>query len=123
MNGGPVAWRTKLAPTLVKSTTQAELAALAQCVEEVLQICNLMAAMGCVQDGPTPIYEDNESCIAIINNKRTAGNKHINVRYEFVQEQMQLRNIVLVPCSTLDQKADGMTKQLGRTKFESNNEG
>lgn len=123
LNGGPIAWHTKLAPTLVKSTTHAELAALAQCVEEVVQIRLTLEKLCCPQDCPTLIYEDNESCITIINNKRTAQNKHINVQYEFVREQDWLRRITLVPCSTLDQRADGMTKPLGSTKLASNMDG
>ena len=112
MNGGPICWRSKLAPTVVGSSTHAELAGACMAAQDVVQLRAVMAKLGFPQDGPTPIYEDNESCMAIANNHHSTHNKHIDVRSEIVREYVRLNEIVFVPVRTRDQKADMMTKPL-----------
>eukprot|EP00961_Rhodomonas_salina_P106760 1437664-Rhodomonas_salina.3 len=63
-----------------------------------------------------PIYEDNETVIAITNGTGSNGSQHINVRYHFLREQQWLMNIVMIQTSTHDQWADIMTKVLGKQK-------
>eukprot|EP00286_Rhodomonas_abbreviata_P008122 CAMPEP_0181343174 /NCGR_PEP_ID=MMETSP1101-20121128/31437_1 /TAXON_ID=46948 /ORGANISM="Rhodomonas abbreviata, Strain Caron Lab Isolate" /LENGTH=1673 /DNA_ID=CAMNT_0023454769 /DNA_START=92 /DNA_END=5115 /DNA_ORIENTATION=- len=118
MNGGPVAYKTKLAPTLVGSSTHAELAAACMASQDVVQLRAILAALGFPQDGPTPMYEDNESCIAIANNKRSTHNKHIDVCYEIIREYVRKMEIVFVSIGTADQLADFLTKALGKVKFK-----
>mmetsp|Transcript_61772 Transcript_61772/g.127702 ORF Transcript_61772/g.127702 Transcript_61772/m.127702 type:complete len:1753 (+) Transcript_61772:15-5273(+) len=120
MNGSPICYRTKLAPTFVGSSTHAELAAACMAAQDIVQLRTVLETLGFAQDGPTPIYEDNESCIAIANNKRSTHNKHIDVRYEIVRDYVRLMEIVFVPCRTDQQKADFMTKALARLKFADN---
>eukprot|EP00961_Rhodomonas_salina_P005856 79248-Rhodomonas_salina.1 len=59
MNGGPVAWKSKLTPTVESSSTHAELAALAACAEDVCNLRTILKTLGFEQKEPTPIYVDN----------------------------------------------------------------
>eukprot|EP00961_Rhodomonas_salina_P142547 1919090-Rhodomonas_salina.1 len=117
MNGGQVAWKSKLTPTVESSSTHAELAALASCVEDVCNLCNILKTLGFEQKEPAPIYVDTELCIAICNNKLSTHNKPVNVRYQKVRERVRLMEIILVPCLTLDQRTDILTKALGNNKY------
>jgi hypothetical protein len=120
MNGGPIAWKSKLSPTVVTSSGHTELAALNMCAEDVVQIRVMLDKLGFPQKEPTPIYCDSEAAIAIANNKRSTHNKGIDVKYEQIREWIRKRDIITVPCSTHDQRADIMTKPLGATKFAIN---
>jgi hypothetical protein len=118
MNGGPIVFKSKLAPTMVGSSTHAELAGACLAAQDVVQLRGILETLGFPQDGPTAMYEDNESCMAIANNKRTGGNKFIDVRYNIVREYVRTMQIVFVPINTKKQHADGMTKPLGPTPFK-----
>eukprot|EP00961_Rhodomonas_salina_P154923 2086793-Rhodomonas_salina.1 len=95
MNGGPVTWKSKLTPTVEGSSTHSELAALGACVEDVCNLRTIMSTLGFEQKSPTPVYMDNESCIAICSNKRSTHNKPVDVRYQKIREQVRLMEIVL----------------------------
>eukprot|EP00961_Rhodomonas_salina_P219738 2970187-Rhodomonas_salina.4 len=117
LNGAPICYRTKFTPTVVGSSTHAEVAAVCMALQDISQLRDLLASMSAEQEGPTPVYEDNESCMAIANNKRTTHNKAIEVRYQIIREYVRKRIIVLVPVGTDHQLADIMTKALGSAKF------
>ena len=65
------------------------------------------------------IYEDNQGYIALVKNlefhKRT---KHIDIRYHFIREYVESKQVNIVYISTNDMIADILTKPLGSTKFE-----
>eukprot|EP00961_Rhodomonas_salina_P271320 3666213-Rhodomonas_salina.1 len=86
--------------------------------QDIVQLRDLLASMGVEQEGLTPVYEDNELCIAIANNKRTTHNKAIDVHYQIIREFVRKLIIVFVPIGTDHQLADIMTKALGSAKFD-----
>lgn len=45
-----------------------------KCKPDYVQLCNLLTTMGIEQEGQTPVYEDNELCMVIANNKHTMHN-------------------------------------------------
>jgi hypothetical protein len=47
-----------------------------------------------------------------------ARTKHIEVQYYFIREKIMDGEIVAIYVSTKEQLTDGMTKPLGRIKFE-----
>nr|KYP68092.1 Copia protein [Cajanus cajan] len=71
------------------------------------------------QDGPTIIYCDNRSAIAMAKNpvhhQRT---KLIAIKYHFIREAEITKQSQLEYCSTEDQVVDIFTKALPRANFE-----
>jgi hypothetical protein len=88
-------------------------------VQEVIYIRRLLERLGYPQPAPTPIYEDNATCIkwaggAVGGSDRA---KHIDLREHFVH-QAQSNNILrLQPVAGTDNVADLLTKPLVKAPF------
>jgi len=97
------------------STTEAEYVALSGAAQECLWLRQLELELGYPPEGPTLIFEDNQSAIAMAKNPQFHGRaKHIDIRHHFVREQVANGAIKLDYCSTADMTADIMTKGLAR---------
>jgi hypothetical protein len=101
------------------SSVEAEYMAAAAAAQEAVYLRALLNDIGFTQTKPTVIYEDNTGCIALSKNptsyKRT---KHIDIKYHYIREQVQSKQLVLQYISSNNQLADILTKALGRTQFE-----
>ncbi|MCO5605159.1 hypothetical protein L7F22_059339 [Adiantum nelumboides] len=84
---GVISWISKKQPTVALSSTEAEYKAACFASCEALWLRRLLGDMGAVQEQPTMLLCDNQSCMAIARNPvfhvRT---KHIEVQYHFVRE-------------------------------------
>ena len=94
--------------------------AAAEASKEGVWLRQLLNDIGYAQEQPTPIYEDNETCIAIASDggalhERT---KHIDMRHHYIRELVAGKYITLVPCTTKEMVADILTKPLGRAEIE-----
>ncbi|KAL0721392.1 hypothetical protein Bca4012_035991 [Brassica carinata] len=66
----------------------------------------------------TTIYIDNRSAIALTKNPVFHGrSKHIHKRYHFIRECVENEQIRVEHIPGVQQKADILTKALGRIKF------
>ncbi len=66
------------------------------------------------QNKPTPIYEDNQSCIAMIHGQSNhQKSKHISPKYHYTREQVQIGEIEVKYIKTEEMTADILTKPLG----------
>ena len=78
--GTSISWITKMQPTAIISTSEAEYQAMTAVVQEALYLRSLLDEMCLVIDGPTIIKRNIQSCIKMYKNpvmqKRT---KHIDV--------------------------------------------
>ena len=100
-----------------KSSTNAEIIALCDAVEELVYIKNLTEELG-LKINPT-IRVDNQPAIdTMINRKMVKGNKHIMNRYYFVKDYYKKGIINLKYIPTKDNLADIFTKPLKREIFE-----
>ena len=74
--------------------------------------------VGFPQLTPTIMFEDNKSTIAMIE-KPGNGNKtkHIDIRYNFIREQVLKKAIVMQHLGTKDMTSDPLTKGLSRVPF------
>ena len=106
-------------PTMATATCGAEYMALSLAVKELIWIYMLLKTMGLDVDKPCIVYEDNRSTIKIAENatalRRT---KHIDIRHHFLREHVDNGLIKLVAVGTADQRADILTKILGRELYE-----
>jgi hypothetical protein len=101
------------------SSTEAEYVALCYATAEVIFLRELMKQLGFIYKQPSTIFEDNLPCIKMIYGQlKHHTTKHINTRFHFTKEQVQLNNVEIVYCPTSDMIADILTKPLQAEAFE-----
>src|SRR5258707_4592507 len=115
--GSAITWKSGKQGLTVQSTTEAEYIALWEGGQEASWLRNLYQELGYPQRMPTTIYCDNTSAVAIAKNplyhKRT---KHIDTKFHWIREKVQIGRISVESCRTDDQTADILTKPLTRDK-------
>ena len=104
---------------VAQSSTEAEYIALAEALKELLWLKQLILDFKVELDEVPTIFEDNQSCIALAENKGyRARSKHIDVRYHFSRYHLAEGTYRLEYCPTADMVADSLTKALDRVPFE-----
>ena len=118
LNGAPLTWKSGRQSIVTTSTTEAEYIAACDGAKEAVWLRRLLEDMGCVAAEPTKLYEDNNSCIAQVENplhhKRT---KHIDIAYHFTRQMVEEDVVTMEKIDTTEQLADMLTKPLGKTLF------
>jgi hypothetical protein len=116
---GPISWKSKLQTIIAQSTTEAEYIAINAATKEAIYIKALLEELGFYKQDKFPIYTDNNGALLLAKNpvfhERT---KHIAVKYHYIRDLVEKGIIDLIYISTLDQKADGLTKALEKNKFK-----
>lgn len=118
---GPVFVRSSKQKLVAKSSTEAELIALSDSTGEILWVRNFLIGQGINKEElPATIYEDNMSTIALIDKGRSqnASTKHINIRYFFIKDRMDAKELKIEYKPTEDMIADIFTKALQGTLFK-----
>lgn len=114
-----VSWTAQKQKTVALSSAEAEFISLSGAVKEAIWLRMLLKDFQQDVDGPTVIHEDNQACITVAeDDKMTKRLKHIDVRYRFVQDEVQRRTVRLKYVASEEQMADIMTKGLTRVQFE-----
>ncbi|CAM9915634.1 unnamed protein product [Heterosigma akashiwo] len=93
LGDAPIVWSSKLQGAVTTSTVKAEYLALRSAVKDIMWLHYLLADLGCPQQDPTPVVEDNSACI-------------------------DLGTIRMLFIRTHDQVADILTKALNAANFE-----
>lgn len=118
VNGGPIVWRCKKQTNVALSTTEAEYYSVTEAAKEVLWLQTLIKDFNATLFLPTPIFNDNKSCIAMLTNgefmQRT---KYIGVKYHFLREWIKREMIDVKYCPTEYNIADLLTKPLAGTRI------
>jgi hypothetical protein len=117
--GGPIAWKTKLQPSVALSTTEAEIMALAAAFQEALWLRRLAQdfQLSCAES-TFIINEDNQGAIALVRDHRFSDrSKHIDIRYFFIREHIEQGAFEVTYCETSKMLADLLTKPLGKLAF------
>ena len=119
MNGGQVAWKSKRQSCTTLSSAKAEFVAASICGQEVIYIHALLRSLGFAQKGPTLVYEDNASCIAMSENPVNAErSRHIDMRSFFICDLVRDGLMKLVKCAGTHNPADALTKSLPSPSYE-----
>jgi hypothetical protein len=115
--GGAITWRSGKQSVTAQSSTEAEYITLWEAGKETSWLRNLHRKLGFTQGKPTTIMQDNTSMVAIAKNplfhKRT---KHIDSKFHWVREKIQVGRFDAELCRTDEQTADVLTKALPRPK-------
>ena len=110
-------WKQKM---VARSSTESELIGVYDVLPQVLWTKQFLEEQGCL-DTTTVVYQDNTSSILLERNGRSSSTKrtkHMHIRYFYVTEQVQNRNIHVGHCPTEEMVADFFTKPLQGSLFK-----
>ena len=118
-NGAAVSWKSKRQNEVALSSAEAEFMAASALVQEVIYLRNLLERLGFPQNGPTPIFEDNRTCIAWSEGAVGCSDRanHIDLRKHFVHNAVKEGVLSLHPVRSEDNVADILTKPLAEPAF------
>lgn len=117
--GGAVSWCSKKQTCVALSSTEAEFIALSEGSMEVIWIRRLLEELGENLEQPTVVYEDNQSCLKLIENEKFSNrSKHIDTRKFFVKSHVNEKTVQCVYCPTEQMLADMMTKPLPASRIQ-----
>jgi hypothetical protein len=118
LNGDIVNWSSKKQSNVADSTCASELCATESCVKEIMWLQHLLREIGLHVEPQSIVHCDNQASLALSENgvvsERT---KHIDIKYHFITEQLNLDVIKLLWIKSEDQQADILTKALGKNQF------
>ncbi|GKB28461.1 retrotransposon protein, putative, ty1-copia subclass [Tanacetum coccineum] len=118
VHGYVVSWKSTLQHVVALSTTEAEYMVLTEAVKESIWLKGLLIELG-VNLRSVVVNCDNQSAIHLSRNamfhERT---KHINVRYHFIREIVESKEIGVAKIGTKDNAADAFTKVVPGPKFK-----
>jgi hypothetical protein len=116
--GGPIAYKSKLQPTVAGSSTEAEFMQASDSGRMSLYVRSILWDMGVPQDAATILYEDNDGATAMANaGKPTPRSRHIDIKFYALQEWVERDLLVLQRIDTSINMSDHFTKPLGRILF------
>lgn len=114
---GAVSWNSKKQTTIAISSCEAEFVALSSICQEAKWWNGFVRELG-DQVVPMELFCDNQSAIHISEGDGfNPRSKHIDIRHKFVQESVAHRDVTVSHISTIDQRADVLTKPLSKIKF------
>ncbi|GKA38466.1 retrovirus-related pol polyprotein from transposon TNT 1-94 [Tanacetum coccineum] len=113
-----VSWSSKRQKSAAISSKEAEYIALSDCCAQVLWMRSQLTDYG-IGFNKILMYCDNKSAIALCcNNVQHSRSKHIDIRYQFIKEQVENGVVKLYFVRTEYQLADIFTKALCRERIE-----
>ena len=109
---------------VTKSSTEAELVAVTDVVGDILDLKFFIEELGYQVSGnerTATLFQDNQSTMRLIESGPPAGSrsKHVRIRTFWLREQVQEGNLKVIFKPTDDMIADGLTKPLQGSKYES----
>lgn len=120
VNGAAVCWSSRKQQLVALSTCEAEFIALSDACRAASWIRRLLIDMKQIISNASTIYEDNQSCLKLIEEEERLSDrsKHIDTRFHFVKDYVEHQLVVCTYCPTDDMVADILTKPLSAKKFE-----
>jgi hypothetical protein len=108
---GVIAYRCHTQTITATSSTEAEFLAAVEAAKLAKYLRSILRELGFPQDEPTPIFEDNESCIKMANaGKPTPRSRHIDIQHFAIQDWKQAGDIVLIHIPGIINPSDCLTK-------------
>ena len=98
----------------VKRSTEAELVGASDHIPYNIWLCLFMASQG-YEIKDNVLYQDNQSTILMLKNGRnscTGNSRHINIRFFFVKDRIDKKELRVEYCPSIDMLADFFTKAL-----------
>ena len=119
LNDCPISWCSMKQETVALSSCEAEFMAATEAAKQAIWLQELLEEVNEQAYQKTTVYIDNKSAIALTKNPVFHGrSKHIHKRYHFIRECVEKEQIEVLHVPGSEQKADILTKALGRIKFK-----
>lgn len=119
LNKSLVSWTSQKQRVVALSSCEAEYMAATTAACQSIWLQGLLEEITGKEIGPVTLHVDNKSAIELMKNPVQHGrSKHIDVRFHFIRECIEQGKLVVVFVATHEQRADILTKALGRVKFE-----
>ncbi|CAA0823294.1 cysteine-rich RLK (RECEPTOR-like protein kinase) 8 [Striga hermonthica] len=116
--GGAVSWQSKLQKCVALSTTEAEYIAITEGCKEALWMRRFLEELGLHQEKYV-VFSDSQSAIHLSKNSSFhSRSKHIEVRYHWIRNVLESKQLHLAKVHTSENGADMMTKTLPKEKLE-----
>ncbi|MBW0469395.1 hypothetical protein O181_009110 [Austropuccinia psidii MF-1] len=114
----PICWLSKKKLVVVQSTTEAEYIAMNVCSKQLRWLTFVLNDLGHTSLQPV-LVNDNSGAVTISKQvSLNAKTKHIELRYQYVQDFVMKNLIKVVQVSTNEMIADILTKPLGVVKLQ-----
>jgi hypothetical protein len=115
---GAVSWQSKLQKCVALSTTEAEFITATEACKELLWMKKFLQELGIKQD-KYELFCDSQSAIHLGKNSSFhSRSKHIDVRYHWIRDVLEMNQLQLVKIHTDENGSDMLTKSLPREKLE-----
>lgn len=119
LGGRLVAWTSKKKTCVSQSTVEAEYVAASMNCTQAIWMRHMLEGFKIDMSEPVTINCDNTSAINISKNPILhARTKHIELKYHFLRERVQDKEVKMEYVKSKDQLADIFTKPLPKATFE-----
>jgi hypothetical protein len=115
---GPVYIKSSKQRIVCKSSTESELVALSDSSSQVIWCRDFLESQG-YSMGPAVIYQDNMSTMRLAEKGRSTSERtrHISIRYFFIKDRVDAKEIIIKHLGTEDMTSDMLTKPLQGSLF------
>lgn len=108
---GAIAWNSCKQSTVALSTAEAEYMAMSAATQEALWLRQLQQELGLYNDCPLLIHSDNQSAISLASvDCYKPKTKHIDIRFHFLRDNVNNKNVNFIYCKGSEMVADILTK-------------
>ncbi|GAA0160965.1 hypothetical protein LIER_17395 [Lithospermum erythrorhizon] len=114
--GGAISWQSKLQRCVALSTTEAEYIAITECCKELLWLKRLFEEIGIDQKRFTILCDSQNAIHLRKNSSLHSKSKHIQVRYHWIRDVIEEKQVFIEKVHTCDNGANMMTKVLSKGK-------
>ena len=113
LGSGLISWTTHKQKMVATSSCEAEYTAAFEAAKETIWLRNLLINIGFPQNSPTTILCDNNAAINLSEDPSLHQHvKHIDIKYHFLRECVNMGEIMLKYINTNDNLADIFTKAI-----------
>ncbi len=118
LGSGMISWACQKQKTVASSSCEAEYTAAYESCKEAVWLRSLLTGIDLAPTRATTILCDNNAAINLSEDPSLHQRvKHINIKYHFLRERAQSRDIKLSYINTHDNPADIFTKALPKIQF------
>jgi hypothetical protein len=118
LNGGALAWGSRLQPTVAASTTKAKYMAVSQATKKALWLRTLLQDPDVMKAEGIKIGCNDQGALAMVDSTRTRDRaKHDGVQHYFMRERVRRREVDFYNKRSTDQKVNFLTKAFGHEAF------
>ena len=111
--GVPIIWKSKSQRSITLSSSEAEYVALSEAAKYIKFVYQLLQSIGVSVQLPIVVRVDNVGAIFMSENTSTSGRtKHVDIRYQYVNEMVMDGFLKIVFVKTKENVADVFTKNV-----------